>query len=91
MIIEGVDLMRAIDIYTGRLLWEAKLPGVGYFYNNLYHQPGANGAGNYSFSRPLRSAAMVVQSPWRGCACSGARWRSTWPKDSPQALSFLLA
>jgi outer membrane protein assembly factor BamB len=44
MIIEGVDLLRAIDIYTGRLLWEAKLPGVGAFYNNLAHQPGANGA-----------------------------------------------
>ncbi len=46
MIIEGVDLLRAIDIYTGRLLWEAKLPGVGFFYNNLYHQPGANAAGS---------------------------------------------
>jgi len=46
MIIEGVDLMRAIDIYTGRLLWETKLPGVGYFYNNLAHQPGANAAGS---------------------------------------------
>jgi outer membrane protein assembly factor BamB len=46
MIIEGVDLMRAIDIYTGRLLWEAKLPGVGFFYNNLAHQPGANASGS---------------------------------------------
>jgi outer membrane protein assembly factor BamB len=46
MIIEGVDLMRAIDIYTGRLLWETKLPGVGFFYNNLSHQPGANASGS---------------------------------------------
>src|SRR5205823_5979014 len=47
-IIEGVDLLRAIDIYTGRLLWETKLPGVGFFYNNLLHQPGANASGgNY--------------------------------------------
>lgn len=46
MIIEGVDMMRAIDIYTGRLLWETKLPGVGFFYNNTAHQPGANGAGS---------------------------------------------
>jgi len=44
-IIEGADLLRAIDIYTGRLLWEAKLPGVGFFYNNLLHQPGANASG----------------------------------------------
>jgi outer membrane protein assembly factor BamB len=47
-IIEGVDMLRAIDIYTGRLLWETKLPGVGFFYNNLLHQPGANSSGgNY--------------------------------------------
>jgi outer membrane protein assembly factor BamB len=46
MIIEGVDLMRAIDIYNGRLLWETKLPGVGFFYNNLAHQPGANASGS---------------------------------------------
>src|SRR5207248_2967617 len=44
-IIEGVDLLRAIDIYTGRLLWETKLPGIGFFYNNLLHQPGANASG----------------------------------------------
>ncbi len=48
LIIEGVNLIRATDIYTGRLLWETKLPGVGAFYNNLAHQPGANSSGtNY--------------------------------------------
>ena len=45
LIIEGVDRMRAIDIYTGRLLWETNLPGVGAFYDNTAHQPGANSAG----------------------------------------------
>lgn len=48
LIIEGVDMLRAIDIYTGRLLWETQLPGVGRFYDNLAHQPGANASGgNY--------------------------------------------
>jgi outer membrane protein assembly factor BamB len=48
LIIEGIDFLRAIDIYTGRLLWETHLPGVGIFYNNLAHQPGANASGtNY--------------------------------------------
>ena len=48
LIIEGVDKLRAIDIYTGRLLWESPLPGVGAFFDNLAHQPGANSAGtNY--------------------------------------------
>lgn len=46
LIIEGVDLIRALDIYTGRLLWETKIPGVGQFYNNLAHQPGANASGS---------------------------------------------
>lgn len=45
LIIEGVDMLRAIDIYTGRLLWEAKLPGLGEPYNHTYHHPGANATG----------------------------------------------
>jgi outer membrane protein assembly factor BamB len=45
LVIEGVDMLRCTDIYTGRVLWEAKLPGVGGFYNNTAHQPGANAAG----------------------------------------------
>ncbi len=52
LIIEGVDMMRAIDIYTGRLLWETKMQGVGFFYNNLAHQPGANSAGTNFISTP---------------------------------------
>jgi outer membrane protein assembly factor BamB len=44
--IEGVDLLRALDVYTGRLLWEARLPGLGQFYNSVFHQPGANAAGS---------------------------------------------
>jgi outer membrane protein assembly factor BamB len=48
LIIEGVDKLRAIDIYTGRMLWESPLPGLGGFFDNLAHQPGANAAGtNY--------------------------------------------
>jgi outer membrane protein assembly factor BamB len=48
LFLEGVDMLRCMDCYTGRILWEAKLPGVGAFYNNLAHQPGANSSGtNY--------------------------------------------
>lgn len=46
IIVEGVDMMRALDIYTGRLLWETRLPGVGAFYNNVAHQAGANASGS---------------------------------------------
>jgi outer membrane protein assembly factor BamB len=48
LFIEGMDLIRAVDIYTGRVLWESSLPGVGDLYDNTAHQPGANGSGtNY--------------------------------------------
>jgi outer membrane protein assembly factor BamB len=52
ILIEGMDLLRAVDVYTGRLLWEANLPGVGEYYNNLAHQPGANGRGTNYISLP---------------------------------------
>jgi outer membrane protein assembly factor BamB len=48
LIIEGVDFLRAVDIYTGRVLWEVALPGLGKLFNNTSHQPGANESGtNY--------------------------------------------
>jgi outer membrane protein assembly factor BamB len=48
LFIEGMDLLRAMDIYTGRMLWEASLPSIGELYNNTAHQPGANSSGtNY--------------------------------------------
>lgn len=48
LFIEGVDMLRAMDIYTGRVLWNASLPGIGTLYDNTAHQPGANASGtNY--------------------------------------------
>jgi outer membrane protein assembly factor BamB len=52
LFIEGVDMIRALDVYTGRVLWEARLPGVGRFYNNTSHQPGANASGTNFISTP---------------------------------------
>jgi len=46
LIIEGVDMLRAMDIYTGRVLWEAPLPGLGKMYNVIPHIPGANATGS---------------------------------------------
>ena len=51
-IVEGMDLLRAIDVYTGRLLWTAKLPGLGQLYDNTAHQAGANGIGSNYVSLP---------------------------------------
>jgi outer membrane protein assembly factor BamB len=52
LFIEGVNILRAIDIYTGRLLWEASLPGIGKLYDNTAHQPGANGSGTNFIATP---------------------------------------
>jgi outer membrane protein assembly factor BamB len=46
LLLEGVDQLRALDIYTGRLLWETPLPGLGKPYDTLPHQPGANASGS---------------------------------------------
>ena len=40
--IEGRDMMRAVDIYTGRLVWERQLKDVGKDYDYTSHEPGAN-------------------------------------------------
>ncbi len=52
LFIEGVDLLRAMDIYTGRVLWETPLPGLGTLYDNTAHQPGANAAGTNYIATP---------------------------------------
>jgi outer membrane protein assembly factor BamB len=52
VIIEGPDVLRATDVYTGRLLWERELPGIGALYDNTSHHPGANGTGTNYISLP---------------------------------------
>ncbi|HZN32750.1 MAG TPA: PQQ-binding-like beta-propeller repeat protein, partial [Pirellulaceae bacterium] len=52
LFIEGVNILRAMDIYTGRLLWEASLPGIGKHFDNTAHQPGANGSGTNYIATP---------------------------------------
>lgn len=52
LFIEGIDLLRAMDIYTGRVLWESPLPGVGALYDNTAHQPGANATGTNYIATP---------------------------------------
>jgi len=49
LFIEGPDSMRAMDVYTGRVLWERELAKLGEAYDNTSHQPGANAIGsNYA-------------------------------------------
>ena len=58
LFIEGADLIRAVDVYTGRLLWERELKGVGEYYNITGHFPGAGEIGSNYVSLP--DAVYVV-------------------------------
>ena len=58
LFIEGADMIRGIDIYTGALLWQRSLPGLGQFYNNTNHQPGAGEIGSNYVS--LADSVYVV-------------------------------
>jgi len=46
LFIEGPDMIRAVDVYTGRVLWQVSLPELGKAYDNTNHQPGANAIGS---------------------------------------------
>jgi outer membrane protein assembly factor BamB len=46
LFIEGADMLRCVDVYTGRVWWERELPGLGNFYDNTGHQPGAGEVGS---------------------------------------------
>ncbi len=46
VVIEGPDKLRALDAYTGRLLWETQFPGLGTFYDSTAHQAGAGEIGS---------------------------------------------
>jgi len=58
LFIEGRDILRAIDVYTGRLLWDRELTDIGKFYDNTAHQPGASEIGANYVSLP--DAVYVV-------------------------------
>jgi outer membrane protein assembly factor BamB len=52
VIIEGRDMLRAVDAYTGRLLWQQPFSDLGAYYDNTDHQPGANEVGSNYVSVP---------------------------------------
>jgi outer membrane protein assembly factor BamB len=58
LFIEGADIIRAVDVYTGRLLWERELKDVGKYYNITGHFAGAGEIGSNYVSMP--DAVYVV-------------------------------
>lgn len=51
-IIEGRNMLRAVDVYTGRLLWQRELPDLGQFYDNTSFSFGTNAIGSNYVSMP---------------------------------------
>lgn len=58
LFIEGPDMLRAVDVYTGRLLWQREFKDLGKFYDNTSHQPGASEIGSNYVS--LKDGVYVV-------------------------------
>jgi hypothetical protein len=84
LLIEGRHMLRAVDVYTGRLLWEQELKDVGQYYDNTRHQPGANEIGsNYASASDgiyvAHGADAVRLDPATG------RILSRWPLPPRQA------
>ena len=52
LFIEGENILRALDVYTGRLLWEKNVPRIGWYYRHTDHHPGANEIGSNYVSLP---------------------------------------
>jgi len=46
LVIEGPDMLRAVDVYTGRVLWETEMKGLGEYYNKTIHFAGAGEIGS---------------------------------------------
>ena len=62
LFIEGPDLLRALDVYTGRLLWQRELEDVGRNYNNTSHEPGAGALGTNFVAAP--DGVYVIHGKW---------------------------
>ncbi len=58
LFIEGPDMLRAVDVYTGRVLWERDIPGFGEYFNRTDHFSGAGETGSNYVSMEDRVFAM---------------------------------
>jgi outer membrane protein assembly factor BamB len=58
LFIEGPNSLRAMDVYTGRVLWEKELKDFGKYYNKLTHAPGAGEIGSNYVSLPDKVYAV---------------------------------
>ena len=59
LFIEGRNMLRAVDVYTGELLWQREFPDLGQYYDYTSHEPGANAIGSNYVSLP--DSVYVIQ------------------------------
>jgi len=52
LFIEGPHVLRCVDVYTGRVLWEREFKDLGRFYDDTRHQAGAGEIGGNYVSMP---------------------------------------
>lgn len=71
LFIEGRDMLRAVDVYTGRLLWEHDFPNLGQYYDYTSHEPGANAIGSNYVSLPDSIYVIHEQTCYRLDAATG--------------------
>ena len=80
LFIEGPNIMRALDVYTGQVLWEADLPGVGVHYDYTSHEAGASAIGsNYATA----TDGVYI--------CYGTECRRLDPKNGATISTFVIS
>ena len=80
---EGQNMIRATDIYTGRLLWEKKIPDIGYHFRYRDYHPGANKIGANYVTLPDAVYVMRTTSCLRLDPATGETVKEfTLPKNS---------
>ena len=81
MFIEGPDVLHAIDVYTGRLLWQAPISGLGVHFKGYGFYPGARLIGGQFASAP---DAVYVTTGGTILRLDAATGRETAAFDLPE-------
>jgi len=82
VIVEGPNMVRAIDAYTGRQLWRRDLPDVGEYFNVTAHFAGAGETGSNYISLADRIYVIYGQELLELKAATGATERTFTYEDA---------
>jgi outer membrane protein assembly factor BamB len=95
LVIEGADMLRCVDVYTGRVLWERDLPGLGTYYNTTKHFPGAGEIGSNYVTLPDAVYVVYREALLQLDAANGRTMRRFTfeqnPKSPPAGWGYLAA